>query len=505
MIAAVQRRVFRTFAFRGSLAAYQPLLFFAFVAFLLFFRLGHRDLYSSHEARAAQNAQRMLDTGEWGLPILFDGQADLQKPPGYYWLAALAGWLNGGTLTEFETRLPAALAGLLTVLMVFGFLQREGRPTAAWIAAAALATAVHFTAIARTARIDVPLACAVTASLLLLYRYSLWAALPIAAGILLKGPIALALIGPTAFLWMLVKPADGRRWALPLACTLGVLLSLPWFLWVNHITQGEFYRVFIVHHHVERFAGTSPALASHPWWYYAPRFAVDFLPWTPALLFLCAWMYRGRRAELARRASEGCRIPSLARRANDVHYRFGLIWFAAMFVVLSTAHFKRADYLLPLYPGAAMALGCAAEAWLATRTARTVRFGKWTFAVIFGGALAGWQIMSFVVEPAEQAKEEKRAFATMIREQAPQPNEVLLFRTEPHLLAWHLGRPVLSRVEWHDLRDFCESPGDHFVVLPPEYVWYAQHHVRRKLVEVARLEDYTADKPPRPLVFLRTE
>src|SRR5207237_5421308 len=110
---------------------------------LFFHRLGHRELYSSHEARAAQNAQRILDTGEWGLPVLFDGQADLQKPPGYYWLVAAVGWLNGGRVDPWAARLPAALAGLLTVLMVFGFLRREGRPTAAWVAAVALATAVH--------------------------------------------------------------------------------------------------------------------------------------------------------------------------------------------------------------------------------------------------------------------------------------------------------------------------------------------------------------------------
>jgi len=473
-----------------------------FLGVLFFFRLGHRDLYSSHEARAAQNAQRMLDTGDWGLPVLFDGQADLQKPPGYYWLVAVAGWLNGGTVTEFEARLPAALAGLLTALMVFAFLQREGRPTAAWIAAGVLATAVHFTAITRTARIDVPLTCAVTASLLLMFRSSVLAAIPAACGVLLKGPIALALIGPVALLGVLIvrKPVDGRPWALPLAITFAVILSLPWFLWANDITQGEFFRVFIVHHHVERFAGTSPALASHPWWYYGPRFAADFLPWTPAFVGLCVWMIR------ARRACTGETQPSLTLPARDEHFRYGMIWFATMFVVLSTAHFKRADYLLPLYPGAAIALGCAAESWLATRSPRTVRLAKWSFGAILIAVLAGWQIMSFVVEPAEHAKEEKRTFAAMIREHAPAPNEVLLFRTEPHLLAWHLGRPLLTRVEWHDLREFCEPPGPRFIVMPPEYVSFAQHIVTsRKLVEVARLEEYTADKPPRPLVFLRTE
>ena len=48
----------------------------------------------------------------------------------------------------------------------------------------------------------------------------------------------------------------------------------------------------------------------------------------------------------------------------------------------------------------AIALGCAAEAWLATRTARTARLAKWTFGILLGGSLVGWQVMSFVIEPA---------------------------------------------------------------------------------------------------------
>ncbi len=483
-----------------------PIVLFAFVAILFFSRLGHRDLYSSHEARAAQNAQRMLDTGEWGLPVLFDGQADLQKPPGYYWLVAAAGYFNGGTVTAFEARLPAALAGLFTVLMVFAFLKGEGRPMAAWVAAIVLTTAVHFTAISRTARIDLPLACAATASLICFWKalgakpqvgWVLLSAFAAAAGVMLKGPIALALIGPTAVVWLLIrsKSTDGTRWALPIShMLLGTVtvfaLAAPWFLWVNHATGGEFFRVFFWHHNVERFAGTSPTLASHPWWYYVPRFAVDFLPWTPALAYLGISTTRARRAS---------KVP-------DPLLRFGLVWFVAMFVVLSTAQFKRADYLLPLFPGAAIALGCAAEAWLATRSARTAFAAKWLLGIVAACSLVGWQVMSFVVEPAEQAKEEKRAFAEMIRSHAPPPHEILLFRTEPHLLAFHLGRPILSRVEWHDLNDWASAPGPHFVVMPPEYVEFAQQIVRsRKLVEVGRLGDYTADKPPRPLVFLRVE
>jgi 4-amino-4-deoxy-L-arabinose transferase-like glycosyltransferase len=473
-----------------------------FVAFLFFFRLGHRELYSSHEARAAQNAQRMLDTGEWGLPVLFDGQTDLQKPPGFYWLVAVCGWLNGGEVDAFAARLSASVAGLLTVLMLYGFLQRERRGTAALIAALGLATAVHFTAIARTARIDVPLTCAVTAALLAFHRgcssethrlsWPLASAIAVAIGVMLKGPIALALIGPVAVLWLVIE----RRRSVPRLPSSSVIagilvvavLAVPWFVWANHATGGEFVRVFFWHHNVERFTGSSPTLASHPWWYYVPRFAADFLPWTPALATLVIWSVRS------------------GHWREDPLFRFGLVWLGVMFVILSTAKFKRADYLLPLFPGTALVLGCAAESWFLSRSdPRTVRRAKWAFGGVVALVLVGWQVMTFAVEPAEQAKEEKRAFAVVIRGHAPPPQTVLLFRAESHLLALRLGRPLYTLVEWKELNDLLAEPGPHFVVMPPDYVYPAQQIVTsRRLTVVARLGDYTADKPPRPLVFLRT-
>jgi 4-amino-4-deoxy-L-arabinose transferase-like glycosyltransferase len=499
-----------------------PLLFaFALVLVLFFARLGHRDLYSSHEARAAQNAQRMLDTGAWGLPVLFDGRTDLQKPPGYYWAVAAVGWLNGGAVTEWVARLPAAIAGLGCVLIVYLFLRREGRPTAGLIAALVLATANHFTAIARTARIDVPLTCMVLVALVAFYTGLSWrtrsvsdgvgpedkhplphgrgspgtalawhllAATATALAVLLKGPVALALIGPVAVAWLVIE-----RRRVPLASWFLIPLvvaavALPWFVWANRATGGEFFRVFIWHHTVARFSGTSPLLASHPWWYYVPRFAVDFLPWTPLLIGLAVWAQRSRQW-----------------RADPL-LRFGLIAFAVMFVVLSSARFKRADYLLPAYPFAAIAVGSAAEAWLAARrNPRTVRAAKWLFGGTLVAVALGWVVMTCVVEPAEQAKEEKRGFAEMIRVHAPPPRTILQFRMESHLLSYHLGRPVHTFVEWGELNELLAAPGPHFVVMPPEYVYPAGEIVTsRKLVVVAQLEDYTAGKPPKPLVFLKT-
>ena len=80
----------------------------------------------------------------------------------------------------------------------------------------------------------------------------------------------------------------------------------------------------------------------------------------------------------------------------------------------------------------------------------------------------------------------------------------MLFRTESHLLAYHLGPPLHTLVEWGELKDALSAAGPHTVVMPPEYIEGAERITGRKLVPVAVLADHTTVKPPRPLVCLRT-
>jgi 4-amino-4-deoxy-L-arabinose transferase-like glycosyltransferase len=121
--------------------------------------LGGRELYSSHEARAAMNATSLLE-GE-ALPRLFDGTLDLQKPPLYYALVAWIGWAIGG-VDGWAVRLPAALAGLGIVALLLAAGWRLGRPRAGLFAALVLLATVHFPWLARIGRIDMPLALCVT-------------------------------------------------------------------------------------------------------------------------------------------------------------------------------------------------------------------------------------------------------------------------------------------------------------------------------------------------------
>src|SRR5438552_17490450 len=114
-------------------------ILFVLCSFLFFRGLADRELTSSHEARAGQNAAMILDTGQWGLPRLFDEQIELQKPPLYYWLVTLTALVHG-TVDAWAIRLPAALAGLVCVLLLFGLLWKYGRPGAGFLAACILAS-----------------------------------------------------------------------------------------------------------------------------------------------------------------------------------------------------------------------------------------------------------------------------------------------------------------------------------------------------------------------------
>lgn len=477
--------------------------------FLFFYRLAGRDLASSHEARAAQVARSILDEGRWALPRLLDRRPELQKPPLYYWLVAGAASLLGRPVDALAVRLPAAVAAAATVA-VLGLLAARHRPLVGLTAAVCLATALHFTWLGRTGRIDMPLTLAVTAALVCYYRAYrrqaegtvssrgyLPAYVAIAAGVLLKGPLGavlpLAVIGVhLASERRLAAPWRLRAWA-RLLQRLGVgwgllvvlVLTVPWFVWASVRTDGEFFRVFFLKHNLERGLGTSDTLASHPWWYYGPRFLFDFLPWSP-FLPAGAWLF-GRRPTWR----------------TDSEARFGLIWLLTVLGLLSCASFKRADYLLPAYPGAALFLGCCAERWL--QTARRPRL--LLLAGVTGLALLvlGWWGYLTFLEPGKDGALANRRFAAEIRRWAPPPSLVLFFRVEAHALAFHVGHPVDTLLEWENLDYWAGRPEMYYIVMPPDEARQWPLHLRRgQLQLVTEGVAVTGSGPGRPLVLLRT-
>ncbi len=463
-----------------------PVAGLTLLCWLLFFHgLAKRDLWSSHEARAAMDAQSLLDDGLGSMPRQFDGRAEVQKPPLYYWLVTLAARATGRTVDTWTVRLPAALAGFVGVLLLYGFGLRQGRPVAGLIAAVVLATALHYTWLARVGRIDMPLTLTTTMALLAFYR--MWedapprgrplngvlAYLALAAGLLLKGPIGAVLPLGVAAAWLLINREwpRPRRFGLWWGVPLVALLVVPVFLWANTQTGGEFAHSFLWHHNFERGFGGSDVLRAHPWWFYAPHFVADFLPWS-LLLPAATWAF--------------------VRRGwwhDDPTARFGLVWLAAVALILSAARFKRADYLLPAFPGAALFLGCVAERWY-RGSARPARLAT-AFAVVVVACAGGWWLY---LEHDLRSREPARTsvpFAEAVRRIAPAPRPILFFRTEAHAAAFHVGRPLALFVEWDRLDAWAAGPEPAYVVMPARVAaeW-------TKLGHSARLEEVLRESAP---------
>jgi 4-amino-4-deoxy-L-arabinose transferase-like glycosyltransferase len=462
------------------------------------------------------DAQTMLDHGQWGMPHLYDGRPEVQKPPLYYWLVALTAQARDGQVDAWAVRLPASLSALACVLCIYTFGWLRGRPIVGFVAAGVLASAIHFTWLARIGRVDMPLTLAISLAVGCAYLalegrrrrgvLLTTAYLAIALAVMLKGPLGFVLPAAVVSTFFV---AEGKRfsvwrfgnwpglfhrlglwWGVPL---IG-LLTVPWFLWADRHTQGGFFQEFLWHHNFERALGNSPLFehhGSHPWWFYGAQFVADFLPWSP-VFFLALYSFRRKRLW-----------------SQDAEARLGLIWLLTIGGLLSFASFKRADYLLPAYPGAALFIACVAEGWYRD-VKRTGAFVKPVNMVVAFGCIlvfcaTGWIIKVDWDLPRQEPGLDCKPFAQLIRRYAPQPQAVLFFRTESHDLAFHVGRPLDVFVEWERLEAWSARPETSFIVMPVKWFTNCPADFPTDRLEVVLYqEDLNGIARHEPLVLLKT-
>jgi hypothetical protein len=311
------------------------------------------------------------------------------------------------------------------------------------------------------------------------WRWLLLVYLGVAAGILLKGPIAVLLPGAVMLVHLLAEGkiqapwqpgklmlsirVSGLWWGIPLVAGL----VLPWFLWANNSSSGEFFRVFFWHHNIERGLGEG-ILAPRPWWFYGVHFLADMLPWSLLLPAACWVFLRPRQWRL------------------DPEARFGLIWFVSVTVLLSFFRFKRADYLLPAYPGAALFLASVGEKYY--RSASFKRGLAAAFSATLALCVFGWWGYVQFVLPAYEPALESRTLAGEVRRRAPSPQLILFFRTEAHALAFHIGRPIDTILEWENLDAWVGRPEVYHILMPaPDAAAWRQHLKSGRLEEIMRV------------------
>jgi 4-amino-4-deoxy-L-arabinose transferase-like glycosyltransferase len=313
---------------------------------LFSFGLANHGLWTADEPRVAEIGREMaLPGASWAVPTL-DRKPFLEEPPLYYASLAAAFRLFG-KVSDGVARVPSAVFAFGGVVALFFLGSLLFGPRTGFASALVMATSGEYFRVAHWVIVDSALAFFVILALVFfmtaylsarrttrLAYYSL-CYISCTLAFYTKGFIGVVIPG-LAVLTFLVFDRNTRE-ILRMHLWLGILIfaamTLPWFLSLWQQGGGEYLRVFLVHNHLERFAGGSTG-HHQPFYYYLVEFPTAFLPWG-LIAIPVLWQGLRRRDEGSDRSSKG-RL-------------FILCWFISGFVFLSVSSTKRALYLMPLF------------------------------------------------------------------------------------------------------------------------------------------------------------
>jgi 4-amino-4-deoxy-L-arabinose transferase-like glycosyltransferase len=302
--------------------------------FILFIQnLGGIALWDPDEPRQAIMAKEMMDRKDYIHPYL-NGKPYLEKPPFYPWMIIAASQVKG-TISEFSSRLPAALSATLLVLVTYFLGCSLANPLTGFLSALILALNYQFLSNARESVMDMTFACFIGLTIFLNYicvsrgkrSYFILSFIPAALGVLTKGPAGLVLPAMVTFFY-LVSRKELKRFILPftVGCIISAALSSIWFI----LAGPEYIKEFILRQNITRYTNAFDHIETL--YYYFHKLFINFLPWS----FL---------------------LPFATYHAFKRKIWFPLIWFFSIFLFFEFSTSKRAIYLLSCYPACALLCG----------------------------------------------------------------------------------------------------------------------------------------------------
>jgi 4-amino-4-deoxy-L-arabinose transferase-like glycosyltransferase len=345
------------------------LVLLVLLAVPLLFTAQGLELLDPDEGLYAGIAQSMATTGDWMLPH-FNGLPYLEKPPLYFWAAALT--LRVDPSSELAVRIWSALAALGTVLLAWRMGRRLYGPAAGVMAGVALTTTVGYALYVRKASTDFVFVFCLT---LALYGFLRDAARPEAGrtrflvfyagsalALLSKGLIGLvfpvAIVGGTL---VLVRGLRVRELNLGWGALVFAALALPWHALMAWRDPALFW-FYVVDNQILRFLDARGFIEDD-----VPVGTLAFV----ALSFL--WAFPWSVFALARSA------PSAAPAAR---WRpLMIVWLLAVLVFFAVSRSKLEYYALPGFPALAVLVG---GAWASGRDV-----GRWLAAGAAGSIAVG--------------------------------------------------------------------------------------------------------------------
>jgi len=345
------------------------------------------------EARFAQATKQMIERGDY-IDIRFQDEVRYKKPVGIYWLqagavrAAEAVGIRDARTSIWLYRVPSLLGAMGAVLLTYWAALAFVTRRAAFLAGLMMATCVLLNIEARLAKTDaVLLMCCVAAMGVMARAYLtqstgrdipwshalvLWTAL--AAGILLKGPLILMIVGLAA---LALAVADrSAAWLMRLRPLVGVLwillLVLPWFVAIMGRAGDSFLQESVGQ---DLFAKIFKGQETHgaPPGYYVLLFWLTFWPAAPLAAVAAPAVWRHRRE------------PTMA---------FLLAWVVPCWLVFELVVTKLPHYVLPLYPAVAILIAREIERRELSENPHLTRFTvMWPIFMAVIPAAAVWLVL----------------------------------------------------------------------------------------------------------------
>lgn len=311
-----------------------------------FANIGGLDVYALDEAKNAEAAREMLESGNYVVPH-FNYELRTDKPPLHYYFM-VAGYKLFG-VNAFGARFFSSLFGVLTILITFLFSKKYFDQRTALYSALALIASLHFALQFHMSVPDPYLVFFLTWAFFSFYnayeddklidKLSFYFA--IGCGLLTKGPIALGLTGLSALVFLIVK--QDLKWSTiwrlqPFGGVLfSLAIALPWFYAVHVQTAGIWTEEFFFKHNINRF---SDAMEGHNGIFlltFGYVFVLGMLSFLPLV-------YRSIKGAV------------LDRKKNPV-FTYLLVVAAVIICFFAFSSTKLPNYTVPSYPILAVLLG----------------------------------------------------------------------------------------------------------------------------------------------------
>lgn len=312
---------------------------------VMFANIGGLDVYALDEAKNAEAARFMYESGDYVVPY-YNGDLRTDKPPLHYYFMAAGYSLFG--VNAFGARFFSSLFGVLTIVISFLFVLKHFNTRAAILTSLVLIASLHFNLQFHMSVPDPYLIFFISWAYFSFYdayktgnRWQLFFFyFAIGCGLLTKGPIAVALPGLSAVIFLLLNKDFKLKTIWRMQPFGGLLLSLmvafPWYYQVDRQTNGAWTEEFFFKHNFSRY---SDAMEGHEG-IFLITFAFVFVL---GMLTFLPFVFQSVKFAISNRKNE----PLL----------YSLIAALVVIIFFASSSTKLPNYTVPSYPVLAVVLG----------------------------------------------------------------------------------------------------------------------------------------------------